>query len=257
MTRPLDGLCVIDLSTEIAGPFATRMLADAGADIIKVEPPDGDPLRRMKTSAVLGQSEPLAAGEDGALFQWLNASKRSVVLDLEAATDRSALRDLFARADLVVESFSPGRLEAAGLGLEAIQRANARASLVSISPFGQDGPWRDRPATELTLQAETGSLAGRGYPDLGPVAAGGRLGEFATGTFAAVAGISACWTARLRGRGQHADVSMLETMLLCFQPYQYIHGQRRPGELIPPSVEVPSIEPTRAVGSHDVHPHFA
>ncbi len=243
MTTPFEGLRILDLSTEIAGPFATRLLADAGAEIIKVESPAGDPLRRMKTSAVVGISPPLAPGEDGALFQWLNASKQSVVLDLETEAGRDSLRSLYAEVDVVVESFAPGWLESQDLGMTAIRRANPRASLVSISAYGQDGPWALRPATEFTLQAESGSLSGRGYPDLGPVAAGGRLGEYSVGSFAAVAAIAAWQTGRRSGRGRHADVSMLETMLLCFQPYQYIHGQMRPGELMPASVEVPSIEP--------------
>jgi crotonobetainyl-CoA:carnitine CoA-transferase CaiB-like acyl-CoA transferase len=245
MAMAFEALRVLDLSTEIVGPFATRMLADAGADVIKVEAPTGDPLRGLKTSAVMGQSDPLAEGEDGALFQWLNASKRSVVLDLESGEGREALLGLVASADLVIESFAPGHLEGLGLGIESLQARNPQVSLISISPYGQDGPWRNRPATEFTLQAETGSLSGRGYDDLGPVAAGGRLGEFAVGPFAAVAGATAWRTARARGRGQHVDISMLETMLLCFQPYQYIQGQMRPGELMPAFVEVPSIEPCK------------
>jgi crotonobetainyl-CoA:carnitine CoA-transferase CaiB-like acyl-CoA transferase len=244
MTTPFDGLRILDLSTQVAGPFATRLLADAGAEIVKVEPPSGDSLRGMKTSAVLGLSPPLGPGEDGALFQWLNASKKSIVLDLETESGRSALRGLFADFDVVIESFAPGWLASVDLGIDAIQRVNPRGSLVSISPYGQDGPWRDRPATDFTLQAESGSFSGRGYPDLGPVAAGGRLGEFSTGSFAAVAAIASWWAGRANGRGQHADVSMLETMVLCFQPYQYIQGQMQPGELMPAMVEVPSIEPT-------------
>ncbi len=245
MTTPFDGLRILDLSTEIAGPFATRLLADAGAEIIKVEPPAGDPLRGMKTSAVLGHSPSLEAGEDGALFAWLNASKRSVVIDLESEADRARLRRLYATCDVVIESFTPGFLDGLELGFEALASENPTASLVSISPYGQTGPWRDRPATEFTLQAESGSLSGRGYPDLGPVAAGGRLGEFSAGSFVAVAAIASTRTARECGRGQHVDVSMLETMLLCFQPYQYIQGQMQPGELTPALVEVPSIEPTK------------
>ncbi len=244
MTTPFDGLRILDLTTEIAGAFATRLLADMGATVIKVESPAGDPLRRMKTSAVMGGSEPLAQGEDGALFQWLNATKKSVVLDLETDGGRGTLRKLYGAVDVVLESFAPGWLESVDLGLLAIQRANPRGSLVSISPFGQDGPWSQRPATDFTLQAESGSFSGRGYPDLGPVAAGGRLGEFSTGSFAAVATLAAWMVGRDSGRGQHADVSMLETMLLCFQPYQYIQGQMQPGELMPAMVEIPSIEPT-------------
>ncbi|MCR9092587.1 MAG: CoA transferase [bacterium] len=246
MPTPFDGLRVLDLSTEIAGPFATRLLADMGAEIVKVEPPSGDPLRRMKTSAVLGRSAPLAEGEDGALFQWLNATKKSIVLDLaEDEADRATFLRLVADVDVVVESFEPGWLDARGIGFEAIRAANPAASLVSITPFGQDGPWANRAATEFTLQAETGSFSGRGYEDLGPVVAGGRLGEYCAGNFASVAAAIAWRVARQTGRGRHADVSMLETMILCFQPYQFIQGQMRPGEPFPVMVEIPSIEPTR------------
>lgn len=244
MPTPFDGLRVLDLSTEIAGPFATRLLADMGAEIIKVEPPFGDPLRRMKTSAALGHSAPLAEGEDGALFQWLNATKKSIVLDLaESEADRVTLLRLVPEVDVVIESFEPGWLEARGVGFSAIRAANPATSLVSITPFGQDGPWANRAATEFTLQAESGSFSGRGYEDLGPVVAGGRLGEYCAGNFASVAATIAWRSARQTGRGRHADVSMLETMILCFQPYQFIQGQMRPGEQFPVMVEVPSIEP--------------
>jgi len=246
MTAPFEGLRVLDLSTEIAGPFATRQLADAGAEIVKIESPAGDPLRRMKTSAVLGRSEPLAEGADGALFQWLNATKKSAVLDLEGSdADRATFLRLVGSADVVLESFEPGWLDARGIGFDAIREANPRASLVSVTAFGQDGPWASRAATDFTLQAESGSMSGRGYADLGPVVAGGRLGEYCAGSFAAVAAVVAWRSARATGAGRHADVSMLETMILCFQPYQFIHGQMQPGDQFPLSVEVPSIEPTQ------------
>ena len=244
MPTPFDGLRVLDLSTGIAGPFATRLLADMGAEVVKVESPGGDPLRLMKTSAVLGRSAPLAEGEDGALFQWLNASKKSLVLDLaDSAEDRASFLRLATDVDVVVESFEPGWLDARAIGFEAIKAANPKASLVSITPFGQDGPWATRAATDFTLQAESGSFSGRGYEDLGPVVAGGRLGEYCAGNFASVAAVIAWRSARQHGAGRHADVSMLETMILCFQPYQFIQGQMRPGEQFPVMVEVPSIEP--------------
>lgn len=245
MTTPLAGLRILDLSTEIAGPFATRLLADLGAEITKVEAPAGDPLRRRKTSASLGHAAPLGPNEDGALFAWLNASKQGIVLDLESGAGQASLRQLYASSDIVIESFAPGWLDARGIGRDALREVNSRANLISVSAYGQDGPWAMRPATDFTLQAETGSFSGRGYPDLGPVVAGGRLGEFSTGTFVAVAALASWMSSRRTGRGEHADVSMFETMLLCFQPYQYIHGQMRPGELMPAMVEVPSIEPAR------------
>ena len=202
MPTPFDGLRVLDLSTEIAGPFATRLLADMGAEIVKIEPPSGDPLRRMKSSAVLERSAPLAGDEDGALFQWLNATKKSLVLDLDgSAADRAIFLGLVAESDVVIESFAPGWLAERGIGFAAIREANPSASLVSITPFGQDGPWAKRAATDFTLQAETGSFSGRGYEDLGPVVAGGRLGEYCAGNFASVAAAVAWRSARQTGRG--------------------------------------------------------
>ena len=152
---PLAGIQVVDLSTEIAGPYCTKMLVDAGAEVVKVESPDGgDPLRRWTASGA-----PIAEGEDGALFQHLNASKRSVSLDLASSSGRETLRGLAAAADLVVESFQPGELARLGLSLDALQARNPALSLVSISPWGSTGPWAERPATEFTLQAATGATA--------------------------------------------------------------------------------------------------
>ena len=242
---PLDGVRVLDLSSEIAGPYATRLLADSGADVVKIEAPGGDPMRGFSTPRMLTHGEPLPPGKTGPLFHFLNTSKRSAILDLEQSSDRDLFRGLAAGADLIVESFAPGYLEELGLGFEALSRENPRLSLVSISPFGQDGPWRDRPATEFTLQAETGSLAFRGYPDRPPVATGGRIGEFTSGIFAAVAALSAWTIVGSGGRGTHVDVSMLEVMLHCFQSYHYIQGQMQPGELAEMNVEAPCIEPTR------------
>ncbi|MBP1688586.1 MAG: putative acyl-CoA transferase/carnitine dehydratase, partial [Deltaproteobacteria bacterium] len=155
---PLAGLRVVDLSTEIAGPYATKLLVDAGAEVIKVESPEGDPLRRWTASHTA-----IPAGADGALFQYLNASKHGVVADLSRAA--------------------------------------------SISPWGQTGPWANRPATEWTLQAAVGSTAYRGLPARGPVGAGGRLGEWATGIYAALGAMFAWMCARRSGTGQHVDVS--------------------------------------------------
>ena len=149
---PLAGIQVIDLSTEIAGPYCTKMLVDAGAEVVKVESPaGGDPLRNWTASGA-----PIAEGDDAALFQHLNASKRSITLDLERGTGRETLLDLATTADLVVESFEPGELARLGLTLDALQAENPALSLVSISPWGSAGPWARRPASEFTLQAATG-----------------------------------------------------------------------------------------------------
>jgi len=234
---PISGMRVLDLSSEIAGPYCAKLLVDAGADVIKVESPRGDPLRRWTASG----SE-IPAGEDGALFQFLNASKRGLCLDLESETGRSELLDLAADVDIVIEDFGAGRAEVLGLGLAQLQSRNPGLCLVSISPWGGTGPWADRPATEFTLQAAIGCTAYRGLPDRDPVAAGGRIGEWAAGSFAAVGAMSAWLAAREGGAGQHVDVSTFESMILCLTVYHDLNGQWNEGPL-GTSIEIPSIEP--------------
>lgn len=236
---PLATLRVVDLSTEIAGPYCTKMLVDGGADVLKVEPPGGDPLRRWTASGTL-----LAPGEDGALFQHLNASKRSLVADLRTSAGRELVLELAAGADLLIESFGPGVLADADLAFEVLQRHNRALSLVSISPWGSTGPWAHRPATEFTLQASVGSTDFRCPPGRAPVAAGGRIGEWVAGTFAAAGALCAWRSARQTGEGQHVDVSIFESMLLSFQSYFDIAHQWGMGPLRR-GVEVPSVEPAR------------
>ncbi len=237
---PLAGWRVIDLSSEIAGPYCAKMLADAGADVIKVESPEGgDPLRGWTASGT-----PLSEGEDGALFQFLNASKRSIALDPGVDAERATLRALATKADLLIESFGPGGLAARGLAVEDLQRENPRLSVVSISPWGLEGPDANRPATEFTLQAATGSIDYRGLPGRKPVAAGGRIGEWAAGSFAATAAISAALSARKTGSGHHVDLSIFESMLICMTVYHDLSSQWFEGPL-PRSIEIPSIEPAK------------
>ncbi len=237
---PLAGLRVIDLSSEIAGPYCAKILVDAGADVIKVESPDeGDPLRRWTASGAA-----IAEGEDGALFQHLNASKRSVTADLESDGGRSLVLDLAATCDLTIESFAPGTMERLGLSLETLQERNPALSLVSISPWGGSGPWANRPATEFTLQAATGATDHRGLSGRVPVGAGGRIGEWIAGTYGAVGAVTAWLSARNTGRGQHVDLSMFEAMLLSMTYYLDLGSQWREG-LLHRGIEVPSIEPAK------------
>jgi crotonobetainyl-CoA:carnitine CoA-transferase CaiB-like acyl-CoA transferase len=233
MPPPLTGVRVLDLSTEIAGPYCTKLLADAGADVLKIEPPDGDPLRRWSASG-----RALGPAEDGVLFRFLNTSKRSAVVDLGRPDATEQLLDLAAAADLVIA----GRLPFAPA---ALWERSRQTSLVSITPFGSDGPWRDRPATEFTLQAWCGSTAARGTLDRPPIAAGGRLGEWLGGSYAAVAALTAHYGARRGGRGLHVDLSLLEVMALTMAPnialWESMAGQPA---IFARSVEIPSIEPT-------------
>ncbi len=143
-----------------------------------------------------------------------------------------------------MESFEPGELARLGLTFDALQAQNPALSLVSISPWGGTGPWAERPATEFTLQAATGSTAHRGLRDREPVAAGGRIGEWIAGGFAAVGALFAWLSARNTGKGQHVDLSIFEAMLLSMTYYHDLSGQWREGPL-PRGIEVPSIEPAK------------
>lgn len=239
LNGPLQGLRVLDLSTRITGPYATKLFADAGADVVKLESPAGDPLRRWRAS-----DEALPPGETGALFQYLNGGKRSVVADLGTEAGRDFALDLAARSDLVVESLGAGVADRLGVGWSAVQERNARCSLVSISPWGGDGPWAERASTEFTLQAATGSIAYRGHPSLGPVGSGGRIGEWIPGAYAAIGGLAAWRSARQTGAGQHVDLSVFEVLCLAMTVYHDLNSQFFEGPL-PQAIETPSIEPCK------------
>jgi crotonobetainyl-CoA:carnitine CoA-transferase CaiB-like acyl-CoA transferase len=230
---------VIELSTGITGPYAGKVLADAGADVVKLEPPAGDPLRRWTASHT-----ELPDGADGALFQYLNANKRGAIADLERMDGRALTLDLAAGADIVIESLGPGGAERAGLDWETVHARNPATSWVAISPWGTTGPWADRPCTEFTLQAAVGSTAYRGHPDLGPVAAGGRIGEWIPGIYAALGGLFGWLSARRTGEGQRVDVSMFETLVLSMTVYHDLNSQFFDGPLAQ-SIETPSIEPAK------------
>ncbi len=236
---PLSGMRVLDLSRQISGPYATKLLADAGADVIKLEPPGGDPLRRWTASRT-----ELAPGVDGALSQFLNASKRSVVVDLDAEPGRNLLHELVATADLLIDDQPPGALDARGLGAGVLREIRPRLCQVTISPFGQTGPWATRPANDWTLQAAIGITARRGLPERGPVGVGGRVGEWVAGAWAAVGALAAWRSASRSGRGVHLDLSAFEAMLLVMTQYHDLNGQFHGGELVQ-YVDNPSIEPAR------------
>jgi crotonobetainyl-CoA:carnitine CoA-transferase CaiB-like acyl-CoA transferase len=239
---PLAGVRVLDLSSEIAGPYCTKLLADAGAEVLKIERPGAaDPLRHWSASG-----RPPAAHEDGVLFRFLNTSKRSAAIDYTSPAGRERVLGLAAGADIVVESLGPGTIENLGLAPEAVWARNPRVSFVSISPFGRGGPWSQRPATEFTLQAWCGSTAARGTPDRPPLAAGGRLGEWLGGAYAAAVALTVWHGARRDGRGEHVDLSLLEVMALTMAPntmvWESLAGHPGP---FARTVEIPSIEPAR------------
>jgi crotonobetainyl-CoA:carnitine CoA-transferase CaiB-like acyl-CoA transferase len=238
MAMPLASLRVLDLTTEIAGPYATKLLLDAGARVAKVEEPSGDPLRRWSASHT-----PIPPGEDGALFRFLAAGKQSVALDLASAAGRARTLELARNSDVLVESRGPGGLAALG-GVDALLAANPRLCIVSVSPWGLDGPWASRPATEMTQQAASGATGYRGLPERGPVGAGGRIGEWMAGPFVALGALLAWLGARRSGRGQHVDVSQFECTLASLTTLHDLQGQFL-GVPAAISIDTPSIEPAK------------
>ncbi len=210
----LRDLRVLDRSTGIAGPYCTKLLADAGADVVKVERSASDPLRTHGT---------------GALFEFLNASKRAV-------TDDSSL---LGAADVVVCE-EP-------LTAREIGRARPDLVVVTITPFGRNGPWVGRPWTEFTLQAACGSTGNRGLPERPPLAAGGRIGEWVGGTYAALAALAAWREARRSGRGEDVDVALLDSMALTMTTYPSVFASFfgwPPLAGTGRSIQLPSIEPS-------------
>ena len=185
---PLSGLRVVDLSTWIGGAYCTKLLADGGAEVIKVEAPDGDPLRRWSASGA-----PISPDLDGALFNFLGASKRSVVVDPQSAEDLTSLHALLESAHSVVWSRGSEVAENPALEPRELLRTHPHLTVTSITPFGLEGPWAGRAATEFTLQAWSGGIVGlaRGKPDREPVHVGGQIGEWLTGLFAAIGTLAA------------------------------------------------------------------
>jgi crotonobetainyl-CoA:carnitine CoA-transferase CaiB-like acyl-CoA transferase len=213
---PLSDYVVVDLSTGIAGAYCTKLLADGGAEVVKVEPPEGDPLRGWSASGADVDAE-----HGGALFSFLSCSKQSVVADPGRPDDVEFVNELLAAADAVVWSSGSSVAELREFSPKEIHRRHPHLTLTSITPFGLDGPWRDRPATEFTLQAWSGGVygTGRGAPDRAPVSIGGQAGDWVSGAYAAAGTL----TARLRGlgsgRGELVDLSMLEAQVLSLTYY--------------------------------------
>jgi crotonobetainyl-CoA:carnitine CoA-transferase CaiB-like acyl-CoA transferase len=224
---PLVGYTVVDLSTGIAGAYCTKLLADGGADVVKVESPQGDPLRRWSSSGTA-----IPAASDGALFGYLAGSKHSVVADAEVGDDIEMVHKLLAAADAVVWSAGSKLAEHHSFRPAAIHTAYPYLTVTSITPFGLEGPWRDRAATEFTLQAWSGGIVGlgRGLPERAPVFVGGQVGEYLAGAYASAATLASRCSGLSSGAGQLIDLSMLETQILCltYYPVSYFEMLGRP-----------------------------
>jgi len=206
MPQPLAGLRVVELATGVAGPYAAKLLADFGADVVKVEPPGGDPSRREAA-----RPGPRPDPERSPLFLHLNANKRSVEADLATPEGADLVRALAARADLVVESHTPGALDALGLGPAALRAATPRLVVASITPYGQTGPYAGLPGNDLTAYALGGPMLATGDPDREPMKLAGRVVEYHCGAVGALAALAAVTMAEASGQGTHVDVANVET----------------------------------------------
>lgn len=225
--EPLNGYVVVDLSTGIAGAYCTKLLADGGAEVVKVEPPEGDPLRKWSASSAL-----IAPGQDGALFSFLACSKHSVLADPEVGGDIEFVNSLLTDADAVVWSAGSRVAEHQAFTPKRIRRSHPHLTVTSITPFGLEGPWRDNPATEFTLQAWSGGIVGlgRGSPDRAPVFVGGQVGEYLAGAYASAATLASRMRTLDTGHGDLIDLSMLETQImgLTYHPVTYLEMLGRP-----------------------------
>lgn len=205
----LDGLKILDFTQMMTGPFATMMLADAGADVIKVESPDGDPFRRSGETTL---------GGDGAFFLAVNRNKRGVVLDLKSEAGRAAARALAREADVLVENFRPGFTETAGLDYETLRAENPRLVYCSVTGFGREGPNRNRPALDMVIQAMSGIMQITGTQESGPLRTGFPFSDLVTALLASIGILTALQARSRTGEGQRVDLSMLDATIFSLVP---------------------------------------
>ena len=203
MNAPLSGIRVLDLSRVLAGPFCSMILADLGAEVIKVESPWGDDSR---------QFGPFVDGTS-AYYRLFNRSKMGITLDFKNDDDKEVLRDLVRRADVVVENFRPGVLEKLGLAPKDLLEINPRLVVTSISGFGQTGSLAKEPAYDLVAQAMSGLMSITGWPNSKPTRVGISLGDLIPGLYAAIGTVSALYQRESTGTGQHLDLAMYDSLV--------------------------------------------
>src|SRR5258708_4006112 len=202
--QPLQGIRVIDLTRVLSGPFCTMTMADLGAEVIKIESPEGDDTRHWGPPFINGEST---------YFLSTNRSKKSVVLDLKTESGKQVLWDLIGTADIVVESFRRGTLDRLGFSWQQLQRLPPRVILVSISGYGQTGPQATSPGYDLIAQGEGGLMYVTGEPGSPPVKVGFSVSDLGTGMWGVIGALAALRNREQNGSGDHIDVSLLETVV--------------------------------------------
>jgi len=213
--RALSGIRVLSLEASVSGPHCSRILADMGAEVIKIEKPgEGDLIRQWDT-AVHG----LSSG-----YVWLNYNKRSMAIDVKKSAGRQAVQKLAERVDVFIENFAPGVAERLGLGAATLRANHPRLIYCSISGYGQDGPYRDVKAYDLLIQGEAGIIASTGSPDQ-PAKVSVPIADLAVSMYGVTAILTALMQRERTGEGQVIDVSMFESILswLAYFPHHYWH----------------------------------
>jgi crotonobetainyl-CoA:carnitine CoA-transferase CaiB-like acyl-CoA transferase len=219
MGMPLADIRILDLTLIMAGPYCTLILGDLGAEVIKIEKPGvGEGARGMPPYFIEGES---------AYFIAMNRNKKSLALDLKNAKGREIFYDLAKKADIVVDNFRPGTVKKLGIDFDTLKNINPRIICCSISGYGQTGPFKDRPAFDLVIQARGGIMSYTGEPGRMPVRMGAPMGDLSGGLFAAHGILAALFQRERTGRGQKIDISLLDcqTSLLTYRAQFYFVGK--------------------------------
>jgi crotonobetainyl-CoA:carnitine CoA-transferase CaiB-like acyl-CoA transferase len=222
-SRALDGVKILAFEQVLSGPFATCLLADMGAEVIKVERPGVGDVIRSWDSVVRG----LSSG-----YVWLNRNKRSLTVDVKTEKGRSIIQELAKRSDIFFENYAPGVAGRLGFGYETLSGINPRLIYCSLSGYGQDGPYRDVKAYDLLIQGEGGIIATTGYPDK-PARAGIAIADIASGMYAAIGILLALYQREKTGAGQLIDVSMFDSIVswLGYFPHHFWHAGEEPARV--------------------------
>ena len=203
---PLSGISVVDLTRVVSGPFCTMMLADFGADVIKIEAPGGDPSR---VTGILGEGE-------NPYFVNINRNKRAITIDLKTDEGRQILRRMIARADVVVENFRPGVMDRLGLGYEELRRINPGLIYAAVTGFGKTGPYKHRPAFDFIAQAMSGFMSLNGSEDMEPLRVGIPISDTLAGLYLAFGILAALRERDRTGRGQEIQCAMVDSLISMF-----------------------------------------
>ncbi len=203
ISGPLDKLLVIDLTRVLAGPYATMVLSDLGARVIKVESPEGDDSRKFG---------PFIKGSS-TYFSSLNRNKESIVLNLKIKEEKEIFLKLLGNADVLVENYRPGVLSKLGLSPNSLMKKFPKLIIASCSGFGQNGPWKKKPAYDVIVQALGGIMSLTGYENTAPVRVGSSIGDITAGLFTVIGIQAALYHRNYTNKGKHIDISMLDCQI--------------------------------------------